>query len=106
MTRFRAGATTTLAVVVVLLCAYWDLGVPAAAVAGVLLTAALLLIDSFDSRGGVGRHVPALIAGGSCTVLAVVALVPPVASGALVVVAGLAALVVAFRLTYSARRPR
>ena len=106
MTRFRAGATTTVAVVVVALCVYWDVGVPAAAAVGLLLTALLVLIDSVGATGGAGRHLPALIAGGSCTVLATVALVSPAVSGALVAVAGLAALIGAFRLTYSARRPR
>jgi hypothetical protein len=106
VTRFRAGATTCVAAVVVLACAYWDLGVAATAAVGLLLTAALLYADAFGAHGGAGRHLPALIAGGGCAAATVVALVSPPVSGALVAVGGLAALIGAFRLTHSARRPR
>lgn len=104
MTRFRSGAATAVAVAAVMLCAVWDPGVAAAAAVGLALTAFLLLVDSAGAHGGAGRHLPALVAGAACTVLAAAALLLPAASSVLAVVAGLGALVGAFRLTYSARR--
>ncbi|MFI0368974.1 hypothetical protein ACH35V_13910 [Actinomadura sp. 1N219] len=108
MIRFRPGATTAAAAAVVAVCAVWDPGVPAAAAAGLLVMALLLLADAFGAYGGPGRYLPPLIAGGSCTVLVAAVLALPPASGAPVAVAGLAALIGAFRLTYSGRgrRPR
>ncbi|WUI02691.1 hypothetical protein OHR68_13075 [Spirillospora sp. NBC_00431] len=108
MNLLRPGITTGFAVAVVVVCAVWDPGVPAAAAAGLLVTAALLVADAAGAYGGAGRYVPALVAAGSCTVLVAGVLVLPAASSVLPVVAGLAALIGAYRLTYSgrARRPR
>ncbi|MFI0408139.1 hypothetical protein [Actinomadura sp. 3N508] len=108
MNRPRPRLTTVAAVAAVLACVLWDPGVPAAASAGLLVTALLLLADAFGAYGGAGRYLPPMIAGGACTVPVAAVLVLPAASSALAVVAGLAALTGAFRLTYAGRgrRPR
>ncbi|TDD86199.1 hypothetical protein E1293_09950 [Actinomadura darangshiensis] len=99
--RLRSAAVTAAATAMVVLCAFWDPGVPAAAAAGLLLLAFLLVVDAAT---GVQRHLPAFIAGAVCTALTAAALLLPPASSVLAVVAGLGALVGAYRLTYSARR--
>ncbi|TDB88613.1 hypothetical protein E1264_10760 [Actinomadura sp. KC216] len=108
MIRFRPGPTAAATAVVVAACAVWDPGVPAAAATGLLATALLLGADAAGAHGGAARHLPPLIAGGSCTALVAAVLVLPDASGALVVVAGMAALTGAFLLACSwrVRRPR
>ncbi|TMQ99106.1 hypothetical protein ETD83_18580 [Actinomadura soli] len=104
MTRLRPGA----AAAAVAACALWDPGVPAAGAAGLLVTALLLVADAFNAYGGAGRYLPPLITEGSCTALVAAVLVLPAATSVLVVVAGFAALIGAFRLACSgrARRPR